>query len=110
MPEPANHAIFLIYAHEDTDAARRIADALRSHGIEVWFDQAELRGGDTWDQKIKRQIRECALFMPLISATTQERGEGYFRREWNLGVERTRDMAAGVSFIVPIVIDETPES
>ncbi len=114
MPEvpsiPPSRAVFLSYAREDSEAARRIADALRAFGLEVWFDQAELRGGDTWDQKIKRQIRECALFMPLISATTQERGEGYFRREWNLGVERTRDMAAGVSFIVPIVIDETPES
>ena len=46
--------------------------------------------------------------MPIISAKTQERGEGYFRREWKLGVERTHDMAAGVPFIVPVVIDETP--
>ena len=58
MPAPANQAIFLSYAHEDTDAARRIADALRSHGLEVWFDQNELRGGDTWDAKIRRQIKE----------------------------------------------------
>ena len=57
--------------------------------IEVWFDRDELRGGDSWDQKIRRQIRECALFVPLISAQTQGRGEGYFRREWKLGAERT---------------------
>lgn len=104
-PTPAG-AIFISYAREDTDAARRVADALRAFGLEVWFDQNELRGGDTWDQKIKRQIRECALFMPIISAKTQERGEGYFRREWKLGVERTHDMAAGVPFIVPVVIDD----
>jgi TolB-like protein/cytochrome c-type biogenesis protein CcmH/NrfG len=109
-PSPPVSAIFLSYAREDTEAARRIADALRAFGLEVWFDQVELRGGDAWDQKIRRQIRECALFVPIISATTQARGEGYFRREWNLGVERTRDMAAGVPFILPIVIDETPES
>jgi TolB-like protein/Tfp pilus assembly protein PilF len=101
-------AIFISYAREDTDAARRVADALRAFGLEVWFDQNELRGGDAWDQKIKRQIRECTLFMPIISAKTQERGEGYFRREWKLGVERTHDMAAGVPFIVPVVIDDTP--
>jgi TolB-like protein/Tfp pilus assembly protein PilF len=106
-PPPAG-AIFISYAREDTDAARRVADALRAFGLEVWFDQNELRGGDAWDQKIRRQIRDCALFMPVISAKTQERGEGYFRREWRLGVERTHDMAAGVPFIVPVVIDETP--
>ena len=105
-----NKAVFLSYAREDTDAARRIADALRAFGLEVWFDQNELRGGDAWDAKIRKQIRECALFLPIISARTQERHEGYFRREWKLAVERTHDMAAGIAFIVPVVIDATPEN
>ena len=108
-PSP-NAAIFLSYAREDTDAARRIADALRGFGVEVWFDQNELRGGDTWDQKIRNQIRTCTLFMPIISARTQERPEGYFRREWKIAVERTHDIADGVPFIVPVVIDGTTES
>src|ERR1700690_1725352 len=102
--------VFLSYAREDTDAARRIADALRGFGIEVWFDQSELRGGDEWDAKIKRQIRECALFVPIVSANSQARGEGYFRREWKLAIERTHDMAAGIPFLVPVVIDQTPEA
>src|SRR5437763_14201787 len=71
-------AVFLSYAREDAAAARRIAEALRAHEVEVWFDENELRGGDAWDAKIRRQIKECALFMPVVSAHTQERGEGYF--------------------------------
>ena len=39
-------AVFLSYAREDADAARRIAEALRSHGVEVWFDESELRGAE----------------------------------------------------------------
>jgi len=108
MADPTK-AVFLSYAREDTDAARRIADALRSQGIEVWFDQNELRGGESWDAKIRKQIRECALFLAVVSASTQERAEGYFRREWKLAVERTSDMAAGVAFLVPVVIDGTAE-
>src|SRR6266700_3411839 len=100
LPAAGNRAVFLSYAREDADAARRIADALRGFGVEVWFDQAELRGGDAWDQKIKKQIRECALFIAIISATTQARGEGYFRREWKLAVERTHDMSASRAFLV----------
>ena len=107
--QPTPGAVFLSYAREDTEAARRIADALRAFGVEVWFDQSELRGGDSWDSKIKKQIRECALFLPLVSTHTQERTEGYFRREWLLAVERTRDMAHGIAFIVPVVIDDTSE-
>ncbi|MDO8539222.1 MAG: TIR domain-containing protein [Opitutaceae bacterium] len=109
MSDPAK-AIFISYARDDTDAARRIAEALRSHGVEVWFDQNELRGGDVWDQNIRNQIRTCTLFLPVISGVTQERREGYFRREWKLGVERTHDLADGVPFIVPVVIDYTAES
>jgi len=106
----ATAAVFLSYASEDAGAARRIADAMRGFGVEVWFDQAELRGGDAWDQKIRGQIRTCGLFLPIISGNTQRRHEGYFRREWKLAVERTHDMADGVPFIVPVVIDATAES
>ncbi len=108
MSEPAR-AIFVSYAREDTGVAGRLAGALREAGLEVWFDRSELRGGDTWDHKIRRQIRECALFMPVISAQTQQRSEGYFRREWKLAVERTHDMARGVPFLVPVAVDDTRE-
>ncbi len=103
-------AVFLSYAREDAEVARRIAEALRGFGIEVWFDMNELRGGDAWDSKIRGQIKACALFMPLISQRTEERTEGYFRREWKLAVDRTHDMAGGRTFIVPVVIDDTAEA
>ena len=61
-------AIFLSYASQDADAARRLCEALRAEGLEVWFDQSELRGGDAWDASIRKQIKECALFVPIISA------------------------------------------
>ena len=106
MTEPAK-AVFLSYASQDGEAAHHIADALHAAGIEVWFDQSELRGGDAWDRQIRKQIHDCALFMPIISATTQGRLEGYFRREWRLAVDRTHDMADGKPFLVPVVIDDT---
>jgi TolB-like protein len=110
MPEPLQKAVFLSYAREDADAARHIADALRAFGVEVWFDMSELRGGDAWDQKIRRQIKECALFMPIISSQSDQRGEGYFRLEWKLAVERTHLLADNKSFLFPVVVDDTSES
>lgn len=109
MSAPAR-AVFLSYAREDTPAARRIADALRAGGIEVWFDQSELRGGDAWDAKIKKQIQTCALFLPIISAQTQARSEGYFRLEWLLAAERTKLMGRSRAFLVPVAIDDTKEA
>lgn len=95
------------YASQDADAARRICEALRAGGIEVWFDRSELRGGDAWDLRIRKQIHECALFIPIISATTQRREEGYFRREWKLGVDRTHNRSDRRAFLVPVAIDDT---
>eukprot|EP01036_Dinobryon_divergens_P039549 gene39550-52157_t len=77
------------------------AEALRAAGIVVWFDKDELTGGDAWDQKIRTQIAECALFVPLISAKTQARLEGYFRLEWRLAEQRSHLMAKGKRFLVP---------
>ena len=109
MESVSPKAVFLSYAREDTAAAQRIAEALRSHGVEVWFDQNELRGGDAWDAKIRQQIKECALFIPVISANTQGRGEGYFRLEWKLAAERTHLMAEGMPFLAPVAVDGTRE-
>src|SRR3954466_276803 len=107
MNATENKAVFLSYASHDAEAARRICDALRTAGVEVWFDQSELRGGDAWDAKIRKQIKECALFVPVISAQTDARPKGYFRREWKLAVECTQDMADDVAYLVPVVIDDT---
>ena len=103
----APKAVFLSYASQDAEAARRICDALRATGVEVWFDQSELRGGDAWDASIRRQIKECALFVPVISANTQSRSEGYFRLEWKLAVDRSHLMADDQAFLLPVVIDAT---
>jgi TolB-like protein len=86
-----------------------MCEALRAAGIEVWFDQSELRGGDAWDRQIRKHIHDCALFIPIISAHSQARLEGYFRREWKLAADRTYDMAEEKAFLVPVVIDDTSE-
>ena len=52
-----NKAVFLSYASQDAEAAQKLCNALRAAGIEVWFDQSELRGGDAWDQMIRRQVK-----------------------------------------------------
>ena len=102
-------AIFLSYASQDADAARRICESLRAAGLEVWFDQSELRGGDAWDASIRKQIKECALFVPMISANTNAREEGYFRLEWKLAVDRSHLMADNKAFFVPVMLGDVSE-
>jgi hypothetical protein len=110
MNSTRSPTVFLSYASADREAARVLKDALPAFGLEVWYDESDLGGGEIWDQKIRKQIRECDYFMPIISAQTEARHEGYFRREWRLAVERTLDMADDHAFLLPVVIDDTSQS
>lgn len=106
----SQRAVFLSYASEDADAAQRICATLRAAGVEVWFERGELRGGDAWDAVIRKQIKACALFVPLISASAHARIEGYFRLEWQLAVDRSHLIAPDQPFLLPVVIDATPQT
>jgi TolB-like protein/Tfp pilus assembly protein PilF len=108
LTEPSR-AVFLSYASQDAEAAQKICEALRAAGVEVWFDRSELRGGDAWDQSIRRQIKNCALFIPVVSRHTHERAEGYFRLEWKLAVDRSHLITATKAFLLPVVIDDSPD-
>jgi hypothetical protein len=112
---PSNHeprpspgrcdSIFISYANEDIAAARTLCEAVRQIGGNiVWLDKSALKPGDEWDRHIEGAIQRCHLFLPLISANTERRTEGYFRLEWDEAARRSR-MIQGRRFILPIVID-----
>src|SRR3984957_7515150 len=107
MPE---HAVFISYAREDLPSVQRLKAALDTAGITPWFDLDRLESGDDYDRKIRGNIARCSFFVPVVSATTQRRNEAYFRREWSYAVDRTRGMADGAVFILPVCVDETTEA
>jgi hypothetical protein len=104
MPE---HAVFISYAREDLAAVQQIKAGLDAAGITTWFDQERLEAGDDYDRKIRGNIARCSYFIPVVSATTQRRLEGYFRREWSYALDRARNMAEGALFVLPVSIDTT---
>jgi hypothetical protein len=106
MPE---NAIFISYARDDLPAVQRLKSSLDAAGLVTWFDFDRLETGDDYDQKIRSNIGRCSFFIPVISANTQRRLEGYFRREWSYAVDRSRNIAEGAIFILPVCIDDTPE-
>jgi hypothetical protein len=105
--EMPDNAVFISYAREDLAAVQQIKAGLESAGITTWFDIDRLEIGDDYDRKIQRNIARCSYFIPVVSATTQRRLEGYFRREWSYAMDRVRNMADGALFILPVSIDGT---
>jgi hypothetical protein len=103
-------SIFISYAHEDHDAAFRLADNLTSAGLEVWIDK-RLNPGDDFQSIISQYIRECSAFVPLLSQNTQDDSPRWFRKEW----EQARQIASSYfgtdsNFLFPVVIDATPNN
>ncbi len=105
--EMPDNAVFLSYAREDLAAVQAIKAGLESAGIVTWFDIDRLEVGDDYDRKIQRNIARCSYFIPVVSAATQRRHEGFFRREWSYALDRVRNMADGALFILPVSIDAT---
>jgi len=105
--EMPDNAVFISYAREDLAAVREIKAGLDAAGVPTWFDIDRLEAGDDYDHKIRNNIARCSYFIPVISATTQRRLEGYFRREWSYAIDRARNMADGALFVLPVSIDAT---
>jgi hypothetical protein len=104
-PGAAQGSIFISYVREDGDAARRLAEAISRLGGDVWLDERRLEVGDRWEQSILSGIRRgVRLFVPMISARTEKRDEGYVFREWDEAVERARSIPRR-RVIIPVVVD-----
>ncbi|MCQ8127154.1 toll/interleukin-1 receptor domain-containing protein [Methylomonas rivi] len=103
-------AVFLSYAHEDEEAVIAIKHALETAGIEVWFDRNTnaLRVGDNFKARIKTNIEQCALFVPIISRHTLTQERRFFRFEWKYAQECADFYPESRRFIMPLAIDDTP--
>jgi hypothetical protein len=58
---------FLCHASEDKPLARQIAHDLHAAGIETFFDEWEIRSGDSLRQKIDNGLEGCTHFLALLS-------------------------------------------
>ena len=100
-------SIFISYNRDDLPEVQKLHDALERAGIDVWFDVSRLGSGDAWESRIQDNIRNCSLFLAIISRNAVERMEGFYRREWRWGLDRDHNIADLMPFIIPIIIDDT---
>ena len=64
---PADHRVFMSHASEDKPTARLLADGLRSRGVGVWLDEAEMRVGDSLLARISEAIGSVEYVVALLS-------------------------------------------
>jgi hypothetical protein len=109
--EMAPGAIFISYASEDRPSALRLCEALERAGLDVWLDRQQLASGDAYKQVIKRHVSRCAVFLPLLSPTTNQPEARWFRNEWHWALERLPQFTGtGLKFLFPVLIEALPRS
>jgi hypothetical protein len=58
---------FLCHASEDKEIVRRIAQDLVANGIDVFFDEWEIRSGDSIRRKIDEGLGRCTHFIAILT-------------------------------------------
>ena len=112
-PQPAPPAdapvIFLSYVTEDYQAAERLAERLRGHGLNTWLDRQSLRGGDRWPLLIPDVIeRQADYVVVLQTPQLLARVESYVYREIDEALDRQRKFAPGLRFLIPALLESGP--
>jgi hypothetical protein len=105
-------AVFLSYASEDRETARRIRAQLEAANIDTWMDEKRLQSGDAYEQKIRENIDDAAFFVALISRSfelpSRTRG-GYVLKEWKWAEDVSLSRHKDDAFLQPLAIDDTPK-
>lgn len=106
MPESmARGSVFISYSHDDIDAATSLGLALQGSGIPIWLDRRNLNAGGDWEQALKRAVKSrAALFLSLISASTEKSADRFVHEERRWAAEVH---VPGEIFYIPVVIDDT---
>ena len=104
----AQDKVFISYASENRAQVMELCQALDAKNVLYWFDRAELKGGNDWNEKIRRNIRSCCLFVPLVSKEVINKGESFVLKEWRWALDRQEMQPANGRFIVPVRLPGSP--
>jgi hypothetical protein len=93
--------IFISYSRRDTGDAIDLCELLKKGGHDPWFDIEDIRGGDLWQHQIVEGIKNCELFIVLLSENSI--ASKYVTREVALAYKKNKK-------ILPITLKGfTPE-
>lgn len=97
--------IFLSYAHEDYEEAKKLYDQLRANSyIDVWFDKESLSPGQTWAREIRKAIRSSRYFLLLLSINSTEK-KGFYQREIREALKILEEYPDDEIYLVPVRLD-----
>lgn len=103
--------VFLSYAREDQEDAKKIFNNLRKNGVSVWadFDDVSLPPGSKWEPAIKRAIRESRYFLAILSSNSVSK-KGFVQKEIVIALEILDEFPEKDIFLIPVRLNECSPS
>jgi hypothetical protein len=98
--------MFISYSRDDKSLADRLKNEFEKNGLSVFFDEDSLRTGDQYNQAIRNYIKDCDLFIALISENAiKDKTRYVYEKEWRSAIvlNNYKDR----SYIRPYIIDQT---
>ncbi len=99
-------AVYLSAARADRTAAEQLAALLDAAGLDVWFDRNDGPSGPRYERRIRQHLKECDLFLPLLSPATDGQPDAFFRNEWRWAIERNETGSRSRHFVQPVWVGE----
>src|SRR5258706_14459423 len=59
--------VFFSYAREDAGFVLRLANDLRSSGIDLWIDQLDITPGERWDSAVESALKNAPCLLVVLS-------------------------------------------
>jgi hypothetical protein len=96
--------VFVAYATEDLEAARRLAEALRAADCSPWLDKDRLMPGQNWTQTIERAISDADAFVACFSTRSVSK-RGQFQSELRHAIECAGKRPLDDVFLLPVRLE-----
>lgn len=97
--------VFLSYAHEDSEYAKRLYSDLKNNGVGVWFDQEDLLPGANWPYEIRNIIKKASYFLAVLSKNSITK-RGYVQKELKLAIDVLQEFPDSEIFLIPVRLDD----
>jgi hypothetical protein len=98
--------VFISYACEDSELAKRLSRWLEVAGFDVWLDESNILPGDNWAEKVSQALKESQAMVVLVSPAAMDSKWVRHEIEFALGAKEYRGR------LVPVFVgprDKIPE-
>ena len=97
--------VFLCHASADKPKVRELYRYLRRRGVQPWFDEINLIGGQDWQVEIPKALATSDAIIICLTKNSVDK-EGYIQKEIKFALDKALEMPEGRIFLIPVKFEE----